>query len=187
MIEEMLDEMLTLEIPRSLMEKMIYCSKKLSEISSRELELYFYMISKSKPNAVSHVVIAHEQIVSEDSCEVSQMGKVKSYEECSEMGRVIGWAHSHAALPVFHSSRDESNLLSMLIEYPCQHPILEHDVRIMYSVVVNSFYEKPSASVGIMIDDIPYIISDISINMIDDKVYIPEPGIEDLLYERVRW
>ncbi len=99
-------------------EKANYIARRVCELAGTPLEVAFYLLDDSLVNrqpdiTIRDVIIGHEQVVRPLHCEITPMGKLKSFKEVKSQGkRIVGFGHSHANISNFYSSEDVDTILS---------------------------------------------------------------------------
>jgi len=82
----------------------------------QDYEVSMFMLSRSSRNItdglyIDDVVVGKKQIVHPALCNVSSEGSHLSEEDAADSNMcILGWAHSHARMPVFYSGTDDRQL-----------------------------------------------------------------------------
>lgn len=110
-----------IKITSTAFEKANYISKRVSELMGSSVEVGFFLLDdKPKDNdqdsVIRDIYIGHDQNVSGTRCDISGLGKIKSFRDINNNlnKRIVGWGHSHGSMSTFYSHTDDNTILDML-------------------------------------------------------------------------
>lgn len=123
--EEFIKNVKEIKITNYALDKSKYIAQRVSELAKHvgkgeHYEIGMYMINNqsevNKGEVITRdVYIGQEQIDESDHCDVTPLGKIRSFREVKSIdNRIIGWAHSHGNHNTFFSDEDDNTLRDIL-------------------------------------------------------------------------
>ncbi len=147
------------------LQKAQYIATRVSQLSDhagkgKHYEIGMYALDDSLVNrepdiTIRDVIIGHEQVIKSDHCNITPMGKLKSFKEVKSQGkRIVGFGHSHGEFDVYFSEEEDketiqSHFESWGISKNIEIPEIGNKMllKFFFAFVVNDRNDEPAYSV----------------------------------------
>jgi len=188
-IKEMLEHD-KLKFTREAFEKTRSICSRVRSILGLDYEVSLYLLNtkeKHEPEdlVVRDVYINKGQTVGDADVYVPSLGVFESCQDVKQDHYIVGWAHSHGSLPIFHSGIDDLNMQMMTLYQGLDRDIeldlipeaaITRSVKISYSVVFNAENDDEIAYLSLFyrpfgvkkINNDCFSLHDIDIEIIDE-------------------
>lgn len=116
------NDFVTSSITTGALKKGNIISRRISQLARKPFEIYMYLTNpleryNNDDMVIRDVYIARDQEVTTSTCDITVLGKMQSMADINDNieSKIMGWSHSHGALSLFHSSRDNEHIQDFVL------------------------------------------------------------------------